>query len=155
MTDSAIQRTVAHPTPFCPWDSAGKNTGVVIPFSGGSSQPRDQTWISCIAGRLFTVWAMGKSPMKMVRAQSLQLCPTLCYAMDCSPPTSFVLVILQARILEWVAVLSSRGVSQPRNWTSVSCIAGRVFTTDPLGKPYKDCICVICFFWNESRNPHD
>ena len=31
-----------------------------IPFFRGSSQPRDQTWVSCIAGRFFTVWATGK-----------------------------------------------------------------------------------------------
>ena len=37
--------------------------------------------------------------------------------------------ILQARILEWVAMPSSRGSSQPRNWTRVSCIAGRFFTS--------------------------
>ena len=36
--------------------------------------------------------------------------------------------ILQARILEWVAIPSSRGSSQPRNWTQVSCIAGGFFT---------------------------
>ena len=36
--------------------------------------------------------------------------------------------ILQARILEWVAIPFSRGSSQPRDWTWVSCIAGRVFT---------------------------
>ena len=41
---------------LCPWDSAGKNTGVVaIPFSRGSSPPRDRTWVSRIAGRCFTV----------------------------------------------------------------------------------------------------
>ena len=39
-------------------DSPDKNTSVVaIPFSRGSSQPRDCTWVSCIAGRSFTVWA--------------------------------------------------------------------------------------------------
>ena len=37
--------------------------------------------------------------------------------------------IVQARILEWVAMPSSRGSSQPRNWTGVSCIAGGFFTT--------------------------
>ena len=37
--------------------------------------------------------------------------------------------ILQARILEWVAFLFSRGSSQPRDWTQVSHIAGRFFTT--------------------------
>ena len=36
--------------------------------------------------------------------------------------------ILLARILEWVAMLSSRGFSQPRDWTQVSCIAGGFFT---------------------------
>ena len=41
--------------------------------------------------------------------------------------------ILQARILEWIPF--SRGSSRPRDWTWVSCIAGRFFTTEPLGKP--------------------
>ena len=45
--------------------------------------------------------------------------------------------ILQARILEWVAIFFSRGSSQPRDWIWVSCLAGRFFTTEPLGKLYK------------------
>ena len=48
--------------------------------------------------------------------------------MDCSPSGSSVHGIPQARILEWVAVPSSRGSSQPRIWTQVSCIAGSFFT---------------------------
>ena len=48
--------------------------------------------------------------------------------MDCSPPGSSVHGILQARILEWVAISFSRESSQPRNQTQVSCIAGRFFT---------------------------
>ena len=48
--------------------------------------------------------------------------------MNCSPPGSSVHGILQARILEWVAMSFSRGSSWPRDWTWVSCIAGRVFT---------------------------
>ena len=55
--------------------------------------------------------------------------------MDCSPPGSSVHGILQARILEWVAVSSSRGSSRPRDPTHVCCIAGRFFTTEPPGKP--------------------
>ena len=47
--------------------------------------------------------------------------------MDCSPPDSSVRVILQTRLLEWVAMPSSRGSSQPRDQTQVSCIAGRFF----------------------------
>ena len=35
---------------------------VAIPFSRGSSQPRDQTWVSCIAGRFFTVWTTREAP---------------------------------------------------------------------------------------------
>ena len=46
---------------LCPRDSPGKNTGVgCIPFSRGSSQPGDRTWVSRIAGKFFTVWALGK-----------------------------------------------------------------------------------------------
>jgi len=52
-------------------------------------------------------------------------CLTLATPMDCSPPGSSVNGILQARILEWVATSFSRGSSQPRNRTQVSCIAGR------------------------------
>ena len=57
-----------------------------------------------------------------------QSCPTLRDPMDCSPPGSSVHGILQARTLEWVAIPFSRGSSQPRDWTWVSCIAGRFFT---------------------------
>ena len=59
-----------------------------------------------------------------VCAKWLQLCPTLWDPMDCSPPGSSVHGILQARILEWVAISSSRGSSRPRDWTLISCIAG-------------------------------
>ena len=51
-----------------------------------------------------------------------KLCPTLCDPMDCSPPASSVHGISQARILEWVAISFSRGSSQPRDQTHVSCI---------------------------------
>ena len=46
----------------------------------------------------------------------------------CSLPGSSVHGILQARILEWVAIRFSRGISWPRDWTWVSWIAGRFFT---------------------------
>ena len=63
-------------------------------------------------------------------AQSLQLCPTLCNPMNCSLPGSSVHGILQARILEWVAMLSSKRLFQPRDPARDSCfsfIAGRFF----------------------------
>ena len=55
-------------------------------------------------------------------------CPTLCHPMDYSPPGSSVHGILQARILEWVAMPSSKGSSQPRDPTQVSHSAGEFFT---------------------------
>ena len=58
-----------------------------------------------------------------------QLCPTLCDLKDCSPAGSSVYGILQARILEWVAIPFSRGSSQPRDGSQVSCTAGRFFIT--------------------------
>ena len=73
-----------------------------------------------------------------VSAKSLQSCPILCDPMDRSLPGSSVHGILQARILGWVAMPSSRGSSQPRDQTCVSCIsftAGRFFTAEPSGKP--------------------
>jgi len=53
-------------------------------------------------------------------ARLLQSCLTLCYPMDCSPPGSTVHRILQARIVEWIAIPFSRGSSRPRDWTQVS-----------------------------------
>ena len=55
-----------------------------------------------------------------VQAKSLQWCMTLCDPIDCSPPGSSVHGILQARILECVAMPSSRESSQPRDQTRVS-----------------------------------
>ena len=63
-----------------------------------------------------------------------------------SPPVSSVQRISQARILEWVAISYSRGSSQPRDWTCVSCI-GRwiLYTVVPPGKPmYKGESCRCC-----------
>ena len=57
-----------------------------------------------------------------------QSCPTLCDPMYYSPPGFSVHGILQARMLEWVAISFSRGSSGPKNQTQVSCIAGRFFT---------------------------
>ena len=65
-------------------------------------------------------------PAKMQKSENevAQSCPTLCDPMD----SLVVHGILQARILEWVAFPFSRGSSQPRDQTQVSCIVGRFFT---------------------------
>ena len=57
-----------------------------------------------------------------------QSCLTLCDPMDRGPPGSSVHGILQAKVLAWVAMLSSRGSSQPRDWTQVSHIASGFLT---------------------------
>ena len=89
---------------------------VVIPFSRGSSPPKDQIQVSCTAGRIFY-------QLREALTEHTSCCycfiakssPTLCNPMDCSPPGSSVHGILQARILQWVAYPFSRGSSRPRN----------------------------------------
>ena len=66
--------------------------------------------------------------------------------MDCSLPGSSVCGILQAQILEWVAIPCSRGSSPPRHRTRVSCIAGRFLTVWAIGEAHhltQD----VCEFW--------
>ena len=112
---------------------------VAISFSRGSSQPRDWTCVSCIAGRFFTIWVTGETlihNMKLhikynlmhylcMKVKVAQSHPTLRDPTDCT-----VHGILQARILEWVA-FTFRGSTQPRDQTQVSLIAGRFFTSWP------------------------
>ena len=62
-------------------------------------------------------------------------CLTLWEPTDCGPPGSSVHGISQAGRLEWVVISFSRGSSQPRNQTRISCIVGAFFTTEPPGKP--------------------
>ena len=57
-----------------------------------------------------------------------QSCLTLCDPMGAAHQAPLFMGILQARIVEWVAVLSSRGSSQARDQSHVSHIAGRFFT---------------------------
>ena len=97
----------------------------------------------------------GRKAMTNLESESevAQSCPTLCDPVDCSPPGSSIHRILQARILEWVAISFSRGSSQSRDWTQVSHIASIHFnlwatiepgsptlqadalTSEPPGKP--------------------
>ena len=86
-------------------------------------------------------------PPACLRAWSVtQLCPPFRDPMDCTLPGFFVHGILQARILEWVARLSSRGSSWPRDRTpisSVSCIAGRFFTHWATWESPTSCILTL------------
>ena len=66
--------------------------------------------------------------------------------MNCSLSRSSVHGIFQARTLEWVAISFSRGSSQPRDWTLVSCIAGRLLLAEPQGKDPNE--------YYEKHSPH-
>ena len=93
-----------------------------------------------------------------VHSKSLQSCPTLCDPIDCRPPDSSVFGILQVRLLEWVAISFSRRLSQPREWTCVSCsscTAGSFFTIELWGSlththiytHTRVCMCVyVCVY---------
>ena len=105
---------------------------VATTSSRASSWLRDLTWISCVS--CFLNWPAGSLPLAPPgKPLSFHVCVKslsrvqLCDPMDCSPPGSSVHGILQARILESVAISFSRGSSQPRDWTRVSRIAGRRF----------------------------
>ena len=68
-------------------------------------------------------------------AKLLQLCQTLCNCMDCSLPGSSVHRILQARILEWIAMPLARGSSLPREDLASlmsSTLAGGFFITSTI-----------------------
>ena len=90
---------------------------VAISFSRGSSWPGPQQWKQSP-----NHW---KVKGKVLVAQS---CPIFCDLMDCSLPGSSLHGILQARILEWVAIPFSKESFWPRGQTWVSCIRGRFFT---------------------------
>ena len=70
-----------------------------------------------------------------------QSCLTVGDPTDCSLPGSSVHGILQARILEWVAMPSSRGSSQARDGTQISRIVGRSLPSEPPGSP-REGMCV-------------
>ena len=80
----------------------------------------------------FYHWASWGTPILYMHLlcgyQVASVALTLCNPMGCSLPGSYVCGILQARILEWVAMPSYRGSPRPRDWTLVSYIAGRFFT---------------------------
>ena len=85
-----------------------------------------QSWLETVVIRVQL------KPMGSVCAQS---CPTLCNPLDCSPPGSSVHGVSQARIQEWVAISSSRGSSQPRDQTCISCLLHWQVDSWPLSHP--------------------
>ena len=140
MSDS-LQHYGLRPTRLlCPWDSPGKNTrvGCCALFQGiFPTQGSNPNLLNLLH------WQVGSLPLvPLGMANSLQSCLTLCDPMNCSPPGSSVYGIFQPRILEWIAMTSSKGSPQSTDQTCVtsvscvSCIAGGFFTTRcHLGSP--------------------
>ena len=81
-------------------------------------------------------------PMK-VKVLVAQSCPILCDSIVCRSSGSTAHGIPQARILELVAISSSGGSSWPRDWTWVSCIAGRLFTTSTTWETMTICKTIL------------
>ena len=75
-----------------------------------------------------------------------QSCPTPCALVGCMPPGSSVHGILQARVLEWVAILVTRRSSQPRDWTRFSCITGGFLTI------WATRVSTFFFNWSEVKS---
>ena len=96
--------------------------------------------------------------------KSLLSCLTLCDPMDHSPPGSSVHGILQARILEWVAISSSRRSYWPRSQTQVSCVARRFFTVRATREAHiihihkfylkRECVCSVASVMSNSLRPY-
>ena len=99
--------------------------------------------------------------MLQVRLFNQTLSLTLCNPMDLSPPDSSVHGILQARILEWVVMPSSKGSSQSKNETHISwvfCTAGRFCTAEPPGKSHESWFSSVQFtrsVVSDSLQPHE
>ena len=73
--------------------------------------------------------------LKLSEVKITQSCPTLCDPMHCRAARLLCPWNSPGRILVWVAISSSRGSSQPKHWTQVSCIASRSLSSEPPGKP--------------------
>ena len=115
------------------WDDRG--------WDGWMASPTRWTWVWVSSGswwwigRPGVLQSMGLQTVRLDWATELKFLQshlTPCYPMDCNLPGSSVHGILQARILEWVAMPSSRGSFGPRDWTlvsNISCTARGFFTT--------------------------
>ena len=100
----------------------------------------------------FFSWWQNSFIQICMHAKSFQSCPTLCDPLDCSPLGSSVHGILQARILEWVALPFSRGSSLPRDQIHVSCIAGRC---SPVWATREAQLCVFNLIQLNSPDPSE
>ena len=133
MTDSSWPHGLYPHKLLCPSSSgvfqARMLEWVAISSFGGSSQFSDWLCIFCFGRRILSLTHLGMVTLPVCACGSV-----MSYSLGplgFNSPCYTVRMIFQARILEWVAVFSSRGSFQPRDWTLVSCVpcfAGRFFT---------------------------
>ena len=129
---------------FMHWRRKWQPTPVSLP---GESQG---AWWAAIYGV-----TQSRTGLKWLSSSSTHICMCsvvliLCNPLDCSLPGSSVHGILQARILEWVAMLSFRRSSLPRDWTSFPVspvLAGGFFTTEPHGTILVKLIVSYLYWW--------
>ena len=100
-------------------DSVGEGEGGMIWENGIET---------CIISNLLNLNSKFSTYWLSLFSEVTQSCLTLCVPMDCSLPGFSIPGIFQARVLEWVTISFFRGSPWPRDWTQVSCIAGRCFT---------------------------
>ena len=120
--------TVSHQAPLSMRFSRQEYwSGLPCPPPGDLSDPGIESAFltsPALVGGFFTTSATWEAAAAAAAAAaSLQSCLTLCDPIDRSPPGSAIPGILQARILEWVAMPSSRGSSLPRDQTHVSYVS--------------------------------
>ena len=91
-------------------------------------------WLTHFYQKIFSEFLaiVKRKKMKVLVAQS---CPTLCDPMNCSPPAFSVHEILQARILEWVAIPFSRDLPNPKIKPGSLALQVDSLPSQPLGKP--------------------
>ena len=117
--------------------------GLPFPSPGGLPPPHPRTeprspelqTVSCVQSpelqQILYNWAIRETSL-VVAVYLLSHAWLFCNPMNCSLLGSSIHGVSWARILEWVAIYFSRGSSQPRDRTCVSCITGRLFTTESI-----------------------
>ena len=118
----------------------GKNTAVGCHFIlQGIFLDRGQThvsWISCLGRQILYHWSTRILVFEPLLRPSVSHVQLFCNPMDCSLSGSSVHRISQARILEWVVISFSRGSSQPRDQTHISCIGRWILYHQAIWKAF-------------------
>ena len=125
----ALRRELLHPSGAL--DSVAAKFNICVIHHIKKSQNKNHDYLNrCRKGfykiqHLFMIKTLNRSGFRgfMCCAKSLQSCPTLCDPMDYNWPSSSVHGILQTRVLQQVAMPSSKGSSQPRDQTHISCVS--------------------------------